>query len=73
MLLYRKRSLVLFSIYSTVILISSYLLSSGHLECAILPCKANGEQLPEDDFVDEPEELVSFVGDRGIFYMKQRN
>ena len=62
-----------FSIYSTVILRSSCWLSSGHLECVILPCKANGEALPEDDFVDEPEELVSFVGDRDVFYMKQRN
>lgn len=30
----------------------------GHLECAILPCKANGDALPEDDFIDEPEEMI---------------
>lgn len=30
----------------------------GHLECAIEPCSAKGGPLPEDDFVDSPEELV---------------
>ncbi|XP_052103729.1 kinesin-like protein KIF28P isoform X1 [Mytilus californianus] len=30
----------------------------GHIECAIEPCSAKGGPLPEDDFVDSPDELI---------------
>ena len=39
--------------------ISLFLYHTGHIECAIQPCDAKGGELPDDDFIDSPDELVS--------------
>lgn len=32
----------------------------GHLQVKILPCEKNGSECDEDDFVEDPKELVSW-------------
>jgi hypothetical protein len=35
-------------------------LYTGHIDIKVVPCTAKGGELGEDDFVDDPKELVSF-------------
>ena len=36
-------------------------MEQGLLKVDIFPCAADGSELPEEDFVDDPKELVSFI------------
>lgn len=33
----------------------------GHIEIEVMPCTPKGESLGEDDFLDDPKELVMYT------------